>query len=62
MSLDQCTFAKSDLHFHYVYTCSKTTDIRSAAIVTLFSPMSIHPQREAHFASKTEPRRLGYRH
>ena len=38
----------------------KTTDLRSAATATLFSPMSIRPQREAHFAWGMEPRRLGH--
>ena len=41
----------------FIHVC-KTTDFRSAATAILFSPMSIRPQREAHFASETEPRKV----
>ena len=39
-------------------TILKRGDPRSAATASLFSPMSMRPQREAHFAWGMEPRKL----
>ena len=57
-SLDHEHLQKGTFIFIMSIHVLKTTDLRSAATATLFSPMSIRPQREAHFAWGTEPRRV----